>query len=447
MNPRALRWSEIAGYWAKQGHQVDVVAAWFPGAARKESLGGVNVFRVGGALFERARMLFSQGTGNRVPRDAQSGHVGRRQDDALRRIAKRIHDHTWKLVYWPDYAVPWYFAARRQTRRCLAEKRYDAMITVSLPFSAHLAGYWVKRRYPALTWLVDVGDPFCFMDQTPPNNQMLYARLNVATERRIFSTADAISVTTEGTRDRYAAMFPESAARIVVIPPLLSRHASAAPGAVLPRDEKIRLVFIGTLYRAIRSPDFLLRLFARLRHEAFGERLELHFFGQIEDCERSFTPYETLLGQALVVHGRVPPAMARQAMREADILVNIGNATSYQLPSKLVEYVSAGKRILNIAMIPEDASTRFLREYPWALSLCRRDGEPDDAMYARLVEFVARNIDEETAGKAREEWSRRFDVEAIAPMYDAMLVKPETRFRPDRETRTPRAADAGTRLD
>ena len=48
----------------------------------------------------------------------------------------------------------------------------------------------------------------------------------------------------------------------------------------------------------------------------------------------------------------------------ANYLVNIGNKTPYQVPSKIIEYMSSGKPIINIEQCDFDTSSRVLQNYP-----------------------------------------------------------------------------------
>ena len=57
-------------------------------------------------------------------------------------------------------------------------------------------------------------------------------------------------------------------------------------------------------------------------------------------------------------------AAALAAMQSADALVNVGNATRYQLPSKVVEYAATGKPVVNIVAGDDDSSAAFFRRYP-----------------------------------------------------------------------------------
>jgi glycosyltransferase involved in cell wall biosynthesis len=302
--------------------------------------------------------------------------------------------------------VPFLVPALRAARRLAAAERYDALVTVSHPFTSHLVGLALKRRFPALRWIADIGDPFSLLDETPVNNPRLYASLNRRSDRAVLRRADALSVTVESCRTAYTAAFPEIAAeKIAVIPPLLSLPEGSA--ALSPLTGKgPHLVFIGTLYRAVRSPARLLELFRALRARLPG--LTLHFFGDLHDCADLVDPAEP----GIAVHGRVPRETAAAAMRAADLLVNIGNATPHQLPSKLVEYVATGRPILNLASTPADSGTALLARYPAALTLVEADAD-------RVLAFIDehRAVDDATVRALVDE----FSLPRIADSYERLV--------------------------
>lgn len=438
VSARAFRWSAVAEHWAARGDQIDVVAGWSPGEPREEVLDGVRVWRVGGGLSERLRHRLAGGRAS-----GGRGAAARIQAPLRRSLAgtamRLVHDLVWKNVYWPDYACLWYFHALRKARELLARRPCDVLITSSLPFTDHMVGRRLKRAAPDVPWLIDVGDPFCFLKCTPTNNHSLYGGLNQRFEKSVFRRADAISVTNENTRRIYAGLFPDAAGRMSVIPPLLRDDVvwrSAEP--LFSDNGRIRLVFVGTLHPVVRTPEHVLAAFEALLATPPGDRLELHFFGATNRCERYFEPYRALLGKRLFVHGGVDHQTARQAMIEADCLVNIGNATTYQLPSKLVEYANTGRRILNFATTPEDTSAQLLSTYPAALSvLCPADeGEADAA--ARQIDRVAQfltapyTVDPESVLT----WCRPFRIDSVVAAYDSLIERARSRAGRPVETRT-----------
>ncbi len=419
--PRAFRWSAIAEYWVKQGHRVDVVCAWKPGLLESEILNGVHVYRIGGETTESLRNRFAirKQYGKKVQgnKEASTGISLRHKAG---HFVKWIHDRTWKKVYWPDYACLWYFPAAKKAMQLVVKNQHDRLISVSHPFTGHLIGLKLKKKYPQIKWLVDIGDPFCFLEETPTNNFRLYRELNYRYEEKVFNNADAVSVTTHGTLEKYSEIFPEVAQKIYVIPPLLPYLDNLLKEQpIFSGDQEIRLAFFGTLYRTIRNPAFLLRLFYDLLQTRVGDKLELHFFGNTHDCNESFAEYSELINDRIFFHGRINREKALCAMKQADILVNLGNNTSYQLPSKVVEYVSTGNPVLNIAKSQNDSSVAFFSKYPASFCIFEDNGGLSSAGFDNLLRFIEHSPLVEPA--ALQSWVSRFHVEAIAKSYEGFF--------------------------
>jgi glycosyltransferase involved in cell wall biosynthesis len=443
LSPRSFRWSAIAEHWAQQGHRVDVLCGGLRGQCREEELNGVYVHR-GNSLDavvntrweadaekQSASRRRAAGGNNdeEIARSSipQAGAVATGRL-ALKKILKWGYSG-WRKLYWPDSACLWTLSAVRQGQRLLRERHYDVLVSVSHPFTGHIAGLRLHKYRPALRWIADVGDPFCFLKDTPPNNGRLYKKLNYAADREVFRKSDVVTVTTPLTRAEYSALFPQSATKIHVIPPLLSlpQRTGRKTGS-LPQGQAFRIVFIGTLYKHIRSPAFLLRLFQMLlqkdvrQHSAArpsAQKMELHFYGHLNGCEELFAPYRELLGRNIFLHGLVSRTEATQAMQEADLLVNIGNTTPFQLPSKVVEYACTGKPILNIAKVESDSSAAFFETYPAAYCLRETQDGPSAAQVDDFGQFIerARSVDPQTL----QQWLAPFRIEAVAAAYETLL--------------------------
>jgi len=258
------------------------------------------------------------------------------------------------------------------------------------------------------------------MEYPQLNNRSLYGPLNYQAERNVFRKASAITPTVRATLDGYAALFPESASKMNLIPPLAHLHDKDLHTApIFPDDGTIRLVFLGTLYERFREPKFLLRLFADLLNTNLSHKLELHFFGVLDGCRKHFEPYQSLLGKKLFLHGIVSHRVAAQVMAEAGILVNLGNETPYQLPSKVVEYASTGKPILNIVKDKKDPSLEILNEFPAALSLFTDASYSASEQFAKLLMFIEQPpfVDMEIVRSQ----IKSFQIRTIAAAYETLL--------------------------
>lgn len=431
MGPRSFRWTTLAEYWDRQGIQVDVITAIKPGLATEETINNVQIYRVGGTFVDNLRSKLNKSdpyvNQNHQQQASAQNHSRSKLLSILKMMAARsasvLHHGIWKNIWWPDMTCLWYFAIIRQAKQLIAQHQYDAIITSSPSFTAHVAGYRLKKKNPQIAWLVDIGDPFCFVEDDFPNNRLLYGRWNYAFERKVFRMANSVSVTTSATADKYAELFPESADKITVIPPLGGNSLPESPNAdpIFESSDKTRLVFAGSLYKHIRRPDFLLNLFAALLETSLKNNIELHFFGNTENCEESFEPYQHLLGNQIWTHGLVSRDIAIQAMRESDILVNISNNSRYQLPSKVVEYTGLGKPILNIAQIADDSSTAFFAEYPAALCLLNTTDIPSSDQISSVQNFIE-NPPPELDGKTLQTWIAKFDIPTISAAYEALLT-------------------------
>jgi glycosyltransferase involved in cell wall biosynthesis len=422
VTPRALRWGALAKRWAAQGHHVDVVSGWEAGMTQTEEWQGIHVYRANAVWLEKVRGWFKKtGAVTGVRREVAARPLGPIwMKSRLKATILLFYHHVYRSLWWPDPHFYWHSPALKQAKSLAAQTPYDVLISVSPWFTAHLVGLQLHKRFPSMCWLVDIGDPFSFLDADPENNQRLYKRLNRRVERNIFRQADVISVTTPETQDQYAILFPESASKIHVIGPLLP-YREEEPSALpfFPPGNKIRLVYAGVLLKDNRRPEFLLRLFAGLLKTPCADQAELHFIGDVREVQEAFNPYQDLLGTRIFLHGKIEHARTVQAMRQASILVNIGNRTPYQLPSKVVEYASMGKPILNIIQREGDSSLAFFRPHPAVLHLQDRGDAALAPQVEQLYQFIMHPPSVDL--KAVDEWLSGYRLEAVAAAYDKIV--------------------------
>jgi len=421
ISPRAFRWTTIAGHWAKQGEHIEVICSWEPGLARSEIINGVRIHRIGNATVKMLRKRFKNNDSLKNITLKEQG----KSKNKLSLFLKWTYDHTWKKVYWPDFACLWYFSALRKAKYLLMTGKYDKLITVSIPFTCHMVGLNIKKYNPEMLWVMDIGDPFYILDTTPVNNFKMYRRLNYLIEKKIISCADIISVTTKALAKIYRNVFPESNKKIYVIPPLISlSDKSDIEKHIFLKKDMIRFVFVGTLYKAIRSPKFLLQLFRKLLQTSLGDKLEMHFFGRIHDCFDSFELYKDLLDNKICVHGLVDHNIALRAMKEADFLINIGNDTSYQLPSKLVEYMSSGKPIINFISSSNDSSLPLIEDYPLHINIMDNDIIEENKVFL-LENFIKNSLGKVVNPEKVKQIINPFSKDKIIGQYTKLIYKGE----------------------
>jgi glycosyltransferase involved in cell wall biosynthesis len=396
IHPRAHRWTALAEHWAAQGHRVRVVCARKQGFRAQEVYNGVQVYRCG---FEslQAVLYFAW------PDVQRRGRVGEQpgKSGLLRRMAEWIYQSIWKQIYFPDDALFWIRPAERLSRRLVEEAAPDVVISVSLPFSAHVAGLFLKRRYPSLHWLADIGDPYAI--QCPALfNRHLYSRLARKLEKKVLETADQVVVTNPALREALLAHYqPSYPERIRVIPPLLRHLPTAVPYRPVPG--KIRLVYAGSLYPGLREPREVLHwLDSVLKMKPdWQNALELHWYGDIAP------EFYTLLASRpwIQLLGLRPREEVQCAMAGADLLVHIGNRSTFQLPSKVVDYLAAGRPVLHFQYADPDPFVDFwpLPDNLFVISNADTARQNlDDAI--RFIENTPMNTPEENVSDSLQQW-------------------------------------------
>ena len=430
VSPRATRWTALSEEFVRRGIAMTVVAARSPETGPFTERNGVKIHRVGSGLVASIRSHLSGKRKSLKTRSPQSSANDSKSilKGIVHKMIEQLHDKFWKKRYWPDHATLWCKPATKKVCALLSSEEFDVLISSSFPFSGHWVGFHVKKRFTNLPWLIDVGDPFSFLESTPPNNYRRYRKKNNRVEREIYNEADAISVTTERTLEKYVERYPECAAKIHVIPPLAPEIAPSSQTGNLEND-CLKLVYLGTLYKEIRSPKMLLEVFRRLQQQPCQKEIELHFYGRYESCLDEFEPYSEIVGNKIHLHGEVSYEEASTAMHNADVLINIGNRTSFQLPSKVVEYAASGKPILNFASIEGDSSERFLGRYPNSFLVNPPKIQNDQTtLLNSLIAFLnnASDLDETTIRK----WCNPYFVDSLADRYLELIDRTRESKRP-----------------
>lgn len=408
LTPRAFRWSAVVGELVARGHEVHVLCA-SPVPGREEAPGPV-IHRVKDWLLNGSKRVTAGASATNVP-------VRGAVVTMARKLVRQCVRMVWRGLYWPDHACGWVIPALRKARTLDAEIGFDWIISSSHPFSGHLVGLLLKKKAPNARWLVDISDPFALMKEPSPYNRILYGWLSNWMEGRVVVCADAISVTTESTRKLYIDHFRLDARFVTVIPPLLSLPDAPAP--TQRSDRTLRIVFVGTLYRRLRSPTFLLACAATLKQAYPDIPLEVHFYGALNDCGDQLAPYTNLADPFVFAHGMVDRVAVLQAMVDADVLVNIGNDSEAQLASKVVEYMAVGRPILNIISIDKDTSVAALVDYSSVLTIRRTEGNPSVDLIERLHRFLTDLpvVDAQIPRIVRE----RYSPASITRQYEQLL--------------------------
>lgn len=419
-NPNVYRWAAIAEYWARQGHEVHVLCTRRAGAPDESLQNGVQVHRAGHAtLLDWVYNVLNIKARRGEINTEKPGKAG-----LARKILEKIIDYTWRTLYWPDGSCLWYNPGKK--RALQLQKRHDlqAVISVSLPFTANLIAMAMKQQYHHLHWHMDIEDPFSISNEFWVNNFILYHNKNFRAEGIAFQWADSVSVTVASAKSAYEKAFPahQLQEQIQVIPPLINISNSLQNyDYQLFEKGKITLAYFGTFYERVRMPGALLEIMTAFFEQfpAWKARVQLHFFGEIPaKAWAVFEQYHDLQSN-ITFHGLVTRETVADAMQQADFLLNIGNTTNYHLPSKSAEYLTSGKPIINICQHPQDTFADFMKDYPL---ICNLFTSTDLMKNANLLhDFIKEYNGKQVSKEIIHHLSTPYTLEAIANAYFQLL--------------------------
>lgn len=271
-------------------------------------------------------------------------------------------------------------ALQRETERLVKQYNVDAAVAFAAP---HQAVFALKNaRIPAAKYAV-MFDPYSTLPlYAAPKYRKREARL-YEEMRHVFITREMRAQLEKTPLARYISKMTELPFPAVVRP-------VEAPRPDFLDAKYTNLVFVGNLYPKLRSPEFFLQIFSKLNSPAL--RFVMVGGGREQFPAGYFERWGELLGERFLMTGGVPRDVAFAAMRHADFLVNIGNSAREQLPSKVFDYMCAGRPIINAEHCADDPARAYFAKYPECLTLSASEGVTPEAL-ERAESFIAKSAE------------------------------------------------------
>ena len=266
------------------------------------------------------------------------------------------------LYFWP--------AARRAALGMVPG--HDVLVTRSQLHSVHLTGLSVKGRHPTLPWVASFSDPWT--GSRAPDRTALTRFVNSRMEAEVLEACDIAVFTSEQAADYTMRRHPQLRTPVRIVPHSFDPVLFDPPTE--PSDDHVMLRYCGYFDRA-RTPEPLLRALGCLleRRPDLATRIRVELVGG--------TPrgaLETRAGQGLpagMVTTRDPVSYraSLQLMRDASVLLVVDAdqsqpAAGTYLPSKLIDYIGAGRPI--VAFSPPGAAAQVVAALGGAVA------SPDD---------------------------------------------------------------------
>jgi len=249
-----------------------------------------------------------------------------------------------KLLVDLDSQWSWFPLAARRGYALCREAGPEIIYSTGGAASAHIAAGRIARR-TGIPWVAEFQDPLVHGDW----NRGTVARKAFAfAERYVCARASRVVFLTEEARRRAAARTSLGDRGRCIYP-----GAEPPPELPPPRRKGVLLRFahLGS-FGGSRNPAVLLEAARRLLDERpeLAGTVRFDFYGNCDANSKRLLRAFPREG-VVTFHGRVSRSASLAAMREADVLVLIQNVADYSaetIPSKVYEYLAAGRPILGL---------------------------------------------------------------------------------------------------
>ena len=329
-SPRTTRWKLIYDELINKGYEVKVLTGT-PQEKKNE-----NIIYVGN---QRASKLLKN------LRDQSNLVQISKIKNTLFNLLKKFYRVFYKTFAWPDYTMFWLYSIWRKRKKINIE--YDLIISVSLPFSSHLAAYFINKRNKK-KWIMDIGDPFSLKQNALENNKYLYKSLNYYFENKFFNLAEQVIFTHREAAVEHSNYFHITNEKVLIGNPISSfdenifLNSKNFNYSSLP----INIGYFGILTKGVRSPVETIKFF---------KNSDI-FFNWFTNQDSKNIVLQTNFD--LANHKFFEIVDRDEALKKMSssmhCLLSIGNLNSSQLPSKVIEYIATGKPVIHFAEIKND---------------------------------------------------------------------------------------------
>lgn len=273
----------------------------------------------------------------------------------------RLNTFLFSTFYFPD-TIKWEINKfYLKLEKISNEKHIDVIITVINPINSAFAGLRFKQEHPNVKWITYFTDPFTF--HSFKYSYILFKskrkKKNYKYEKMIYDTAD-YNLFTEELYKSALDDFMQSPSKTFcfkyALVPLKGRKTSN----ISKINANIKLIYAGNLYLKRRNPNFMLFVISSIKS------ISLDLYIAYSNCDNIISKY---LSTSIKRYSAVSRERYNEIIsEECDILVNIGNNFSLQIPSKLYELLSTGKPILNFYQV-KDSQYEMIEKYPLGLNI------------------------------------------------------------------------------
>ena len=313
----------------------------------------------------------------------------------LYKLLKKIYRFFYKFFAWPDYTMFWIFSIWKNRKKIDID--YDLIISVSLPFSSHVAAYIINKDKNK-KWIMDIGDPFSLKTNAFENNRYLYKSLNYYFENKFYKKAHQVVFTHQESADEHKIFFNMPENKVTIGSPIstFSQELFQKSVSFNYETKPITIGYFGVLTKGVRSPSQVLKFFQQTD-------FVLHWYTN-SDSKEMIKQNKIDFNRNKLFDMVTRNEALEKMVTSLHCLLSIGNLNPAQLPSKIIEYISTGKPVLHFVEIKDDPVLEIAKEFS---NLIVIDKNSNITEVEQQLNNVFINIEKFDINKFNENYSTR----------------------------------------
>jgi len=271
---------------------------------------------------------------------------------------------------------------KKKLGELITNNNYKSIVTVSGDLSGAVAATQLK--------IEKMNFRFIFYQVDPYTNNYVYGNKNkikrYQIEKEIFKYSDGVIMPSSNYLDVITNKFEEynSKIKIVEFPKIQELNYKPTLDDILLDKNFINIIYTGMLYKDIRNPKYVLEILTKINME----NIKIYFVGcSIPEDSRELVKR---MGDKIFIIKRIPQQAVSNLLLNADILINIGNSVINTFPSKLFEYFSSGKPIINFYKSTSCPTLMYSKKYPEILNIYE-DYAKIDENTKKIEKFISDN--------------------------------------------------------
>ena len=172
-------------------------------------------------------------------------------------------------------------------------------------------------------------------------------------------------------------------------------------------NDKINVICTGTKNEMVRNSAYTLNICKKFK----GDSVLFHFVG------KGWTEKEVMQNKNCLFYKEHSHQAIINLQMRADILLNIGNVVTNQLPSKVLEYVSTGKPIINVAKSKDCPTIELLKNANAVTVLENQSIENSTKKIKEFIENEKIVADFEEISEHYEKYTPKFVAKSILSLF------------------------------